>query len=461
MVEKSELRKVAAFAGLPDDQLDWFLSQSQELLLKSGDISVRQGDPAEAMFVVLEGQLQARGEFGGETVILPINGPTVTGVLPFSRMKQSAVNVRAVTEARLLRFPSSSFPELIQKMPELAQHLVGLMSDRIREVTRIEQQRDRLAALGKLSAGLAHELNNPASSAKRATSQLRNTLKRIKDAAHELGSRELTQQQRSEIEKLEASFIHHDNAPPDALAISDLEEKLDTLLRSHGQNDLWELAADLARKNVQPDALESLFATLDAVTARAALVRIAASAEIADLLNQIESSAQRISDLVLAIKEYTYMDQAPVQNVDVVKSLETTLTILNYKLKHGVDVKRDYQKIPLLVNSFGSELNQVWTNIIDNAIDAMGGKGELRLRTYRDDSCVVVEIGDNGPGIPVDLQPHIFEPFFTTKPVGVGTGLGLDTVQRIVKKHHGNIQVTSKPGDTRFQIWLPLSERAA
>ena len=182
--------------------------------------------------------------------------------------------------------------------------------------------------------------------------------------------------------------------------------------------------------------------------------------EIANLLNEIESSTSRISDLVRAIKEYTYMDQAPVQNVDIVKSLETTLTILNHKLKRGVAVQRDYQRVPLLVNSFGSELNQVWTNIIDNAIDAMGGKGELRVRTYRDDGCVVVEIGDNGPGISPEVKPHIFEPFFTTKGVGEGTGLGLDTVQRIVKKHRGTIQVTSKPGDTRFQVWLPLAEAA-
>lgn len=151
------------------------------------------------------------------------------------------------------------------------------------------------------------------------------------------------------------------------------------------------------------------------------------------------------------------MDQSPVQNVDIVKTLENTLTILNHKLKKGVTVQRDYQKVPLLVNSFGSELSQVWTNIIDNAIDAMGGQGELRVHTYRADDCVVVEIGDNGPGIPPEVQPRIFEPFFTTKGVGEGTGLGLDTVQRIVKKHRGNIQVHSKPGDTRFQIWLPLA----
>jgi signal transduction histidine kinase len=457
MVDKSELRRVTEFADLPDDQLDWFLSQAQEMHLKAGETYSRQGDPADAMFVILEGHIQGRGELNGEAVVFDLEPGDVTGVLPFSRMKQFTVGQRAVTDSRALRFPTSLFPDLIQKMPELTKRLVGLMSDRIREVTRLEQQRDRLASLGKLSAGLAHELNNPASAAKRAASQLREILKKIKSASVELGRRDLTAAQKAEIEKLEALFTQKDVIPPDALTISDLEDQIDSLLRSHGQNDLWQLAADLARRNIKPEILESLFASLDADTARAALVRIAASVEIAVLLHEIESSTSRISDLVGAIKEYTYMDQAKVQNVDIVKSLETTLTILNHKLKQGVAVQRDYQRVPLLVNSFGSELNQVWTNIIDNAIDAMHGKGELRVRTYRDDNCVVVEIADNGPGISPELQPHIFEPFFTTKGVGEGTGLGLDTVQRIVKKHRGNIQVNSKPGDTRFQIWLPLA----
>ena len=460
MVDNSELLLVPAFADLPDDQIAWFISQAQELRYKAGDTYLRQGTPADAMFVILEGQLELHGEMSGETVAFSLTAGDVTGVLPFSRMKQFTLNGRAVTDSRILRFPAALFPDLVQKMPELAKRLVGLMADRIRETTRIEQQRDRLAALGKLSAGLAHELNNPASAAKRAAGQLRDILKKIKDASLELGRRDLTSAQKAEIEKLETSFIQSDQPPPDALTASDLEEQVDSLLRSHGQNDLWQLAADLARKNIKPEALESLFAALDAGTARAALVRIAASVEVANLLNEIESSTSRISDLVRAIKEYTYMDQAPVQNVDIVKSLETTLTILHHKLKGGVVVQRDYQRIPFLVNSFGSELNQVWTNLIDNAIDAMGGKGELRVRTYRDDRCVVVEIGDNGPGISPEVKPHIFEPFFTTKGVGEGTGLGLDTVQRIVKKHRGNIQVTSKPGDTRFQVWLPLAETA-
>jgi signal transduction histidine kinase len=403
MVEDSELLRVPAFADLPGDQIAWFLSQVQELNYKAGDTYLRQGTPADSMFVILEGQLEVHGELGGETVAFSLDAGEITGALPFSRMKQFSVNGRAVTDSRVLRFPAASFPELVQKMPELAKRLVGLMADRIRETTRIEQQRDRLAGLGKLSAGLAHELNNPASAAKRAASQLRDILKKIKNASLELGRRDLTPAQRAEIEKLETSFIQHDEPPPDALAISDLEDQVDSLLRSHGQNDLWQLAADLAKKNIKPEALESLFAALDADTARAALVRIAASVEVANLLDEIESSTSRISDLVGAIKQY---------------------------------------------------------NIIDNAIDAMGGKGELRVRTYREDGCVVVEIGDSGPGISPEVEPHIFEPFFTTKGVGEGTGLGLDTVQRIVKKHRGSIHVESKPGDTRFKIWLPLAEAA-
>ena len=457
MVDKSELLRVPVFADLPDDQIAWFLSQSQEMNLKAGGVYTRQGDPADTMFVILEGHLQGRADRAGDLFVFDIEPGDVTGVLPFSRMKEFKVSLRAETDTRALRFPASLFPELVQKMPVLTQRLVALMSDRIRETTRLEQQRDRLASLGKLSAGLAHELNNPASAAKRAASQLRHILKKIRDASLELGKRDLSPAQKSEIEKLEASFTQVDVVPPDALTINDLEDQIDSLLRSHGQNDLWMLAAGLARRNIKPEVVESVFANLDRDTARAALVRIAASVEVATLLHEIESSTSRISDLVGAIKEYTHMDQSPVQNVDVIKSLETTLTILNHKLKQGVVVQRDYQRVPLLVNSFGSELNQVWTNIIDNAIDAMHGKGELRVRTYRDDGCVVVEIADNGPGIPDEVLPHIFEPFFTTKGVGEGTGLGLDTVQRIVKKHRGNIQVNSKPGDTRFQVWLPLA----
>ena len=458
MATPQELLRFPGFAGLPEDQIAWFLGQSTEVQLKAGEVYAKQGDPPDAMFVLLEGDFEWRGEFHGETIVMSAGVGDITGVLPFSRMKQFTVTGRAVSNGRILRFPSALFPELIQKMPELVQRLVGMMTDRVREATRIEQQRDRLASLGKLSAGLAHELNNPATAAKRAAAQLRETLYRIKEASLQLGRRDLTPTQKAEIEKLESSFTKVDRPALDTLTMSDLEDQIDSLLRSHGQNDLWQLAAELARRGVKPGELESLFENLDSGTARAALVRIAASVDIASLLSEIENSTSRISDLVRAIKEYTYMDQSPIQNVDVVKSLETTLTILNHKLKRGVTVQREYQPIPLLVNSYGSELNQVWTNLIDNAIDAMNGQGQLRVRTSRDNGCVVVEIGDSGPGISPELRSHIFEPFFTTKPVGEGTGLGLDTVQRIVRKHKGNIQLSSKPGDTRFRVFLPLAD---
>src|ERR1700678_3103769 len=290
MAENSELLKVPAFADLPEDQIAWFIRNSKEMILSAGDTAFRQGEPADAMYIVLDGQLQVRGDLGGETVVIPLAPGAVSGVLPFSRMKQFAVGARALADSRVLNFPASLFPDLVQKMPELAQRLVGLMSDRIRETTRREQQRDRLASLGKLSAGLAHELNNPASAAKRAASQLRHMLTKIRNASLELGKRALSPAQKSEIEKLEASFSQLDVVPPDALTINDLEDQIDSLLRSHGQSDLWLLAAGLARRNIQPEVVESLFAKLDADTARAALVRIAASVEIANLVHEIESS---------------------------------------------------------------------------------------------------------------------------------------------------------------------------
>src|SRR3984885_4370916 len=225
MADKSELLRVPPFVDLPDDQLEWFLSQSEELNYKAGDTYLRQGTPADSMFVILDGQLEVHGDMGGDAISFSLKAGDVTGALPFSRMTHFKVNGRSVTDSRVLRFPSALFPELVQKMPELTKRLVGLMSDRIRETTRIEQQRDRLAGLGKLSAGLAHELNNPASAATRAASQLRKMLTKIKNASVELGKRNLSPEQRLEIEKLEAAFTQHDQPPPDPLTMSDLEEQ--------------------------------------------------------------------------------------------------------------------------------------------------------------------------------------------------------------------------------------------
>ncbi len=385
MASSLELRRIAAFSNLPDDQISWFLSHVEEVPVQAGEAFVRQGDPADWMIIFLEGLFQWRGEFGGDTVSLPAQAGDVSGVFPFSRMKRFTVTGRALTDGRLLKFPVALFPELIQKMPELTATLVAMMSDRIREGTRIEQQRDRLVSLGKLSAGLAHEFNNPASAAKRATGQMRDALVRMRNANAVLWRLSLDDSEKSRIEEVEATLLRSDMAPLEALALSDLEERLESILRSHGQDNSGDLSAALARCNMSPDALASLLTELDSATARDAIIRIAATAELASLLDTIESGTSRISSLVQTVKEYTYMDQAPVQNVDVVRSLETTLGILTHKLKPKINVKRAYQPIPLLVNAVGTELNQVWTNIIENAIDAMPGQGELQVRTFRED----------------------------------------------------------------------------
>ena len=420
----------------------------------AGETFVSQGDPADWMFIFLDGLFQWRGEFGGDTVSLPAQAGDISGVFPFSRMKQFTVAGRAVTDGRLIRFPSALFPELVQRMPELTTRLVALMSDRIREGTRIEQQRDRLVSLGKLSAGLAHELNNPASAAKRASDQMRDTLARLRSANSELLWCPLDDSDKTKVEEVEAS-LQLEMPSSEGLALSDLEDSLESILRTHGYADPWELSAPLAKANMPADALTSLLNQLDPRTTRVALVRIAASAELSTLLRTIENSTTRISKLVRTIKDYTNRDQASLQNVDVARSLETTLDTFAHSLHTGIAVERTYEPVPLLVNTAGTELNQVWTNLIENAIDALDGKGELRVRTFRDDHSVVVEIADSGHGIPAEIRPYIFDPFFTTKGVGEGTGLGLNTAQIIVRKHGGTIQVTSKPGDTRFQVWLP------
>lgn len=459
MIGSSELRCVAAFSDLPDNQIEWFLSHAEEVSLQAGESFIRQGDPADWMFVFLEGLFQWRGEFGGDTVSLPAKAGDVSGVFPFSRMKRFTVTGRALTNARLLKFPAAFLPQLVQKMPELTTRLVAMMSDRIREGTRIEQQRDRLASLGKLAAGLAHELNNPASAAKRAADQLRLALGRLRSANAELWRLKLDESAKVQIEEIEASLLASDVTVLDGLALSDREENLDSILRSYGYVDSWDLAGALARNAMPRNTLISILTEFDAGTARAALMRIAASAEVSVLLATIESGTAQISNLIRTVKQYTYMDQSPVQNVDIVGSLETTLDALTHILRPGVKVIRAFQPIPLLVNTIGTELNQVWTNIIENAVEAMLGQGELRLRTFCEDHHVVVEIGDNGPGIPLEIESHIFDPFFTTKGVGEGMGLGLSTVQTIVRKHGGYVQVSSKPGDTRFQVWLPWPDQ--
>jgi signal transduction histidine kinase len=278
----------------------------------------------------------------------------------------------------------------------------------------------------------------------------------------------LTEAQREAVLMLEKKSAQHAASrvgpPEDPLALSDREEQLTTWLERNGVEEAWKIAPVLAEAGAKTEKLDDLKALLGPDLVGPAAKRIAAVITIFGLIQEIDNSTRRISDLVTAIKRYSYMDQSPIQEVDLKEDLENTLKIFGHRLKTGVTVVREYDPDLPRICAYGGELNQVWTNLIDNAIDVMDGKGELRIRAFRELDNAIVEIGDNGPGVPPEIRSRIFEPFFTTKKVGAGTGLGLDTAMRIVRKHHGTMDLKSKPGDTRFRVRLPIrgpQEKAA
>jgi len=457
----SELRKVEAFSDLSEDDLAWLASIATVFTFKPGDTVMKEGEPADRMTIILEGELQGRREsLGADAPVYTGRAGQVTGMLPFSRMTHYTITGHAMLPTRIASIPTSVFPDMLRRVPALGPRLVGILADRVREVTKLDLQRDKLAALGKLSAGLAHELNNPAAAGNRSAAALRDAFERLRAGDAELDRSQISLEQRDLIRAMETTALQRQAQakPKDALQQSDAEEFVGSWLDQNEIPKAWEFASILAESDFDVQALEELKPHLPVEALQAEVKRLTASLDISRLLQEIQNSTGRISDLVRAIKEYSFMDQAPKQHVDVAKGIESTLTILIYKLKRGVTVIREYDPNLPKIFSYGSELNQIWTNLIDNAIDSMKGKGELRIRTCREGNDILVEIIDNGPGVPPEIQSRIFDPFFTTKDVGDGSGLGLDTVYRIVRQHHGNISLSSRPGNTCFRVRLPIEQ---
>ncbi|MBI4732387.1 MAG: cyclic nucleotide-binding domain-containing protein [Chloroflexi bacterium] len=458
-MNKDFLRRSELFAGLPDADLDWLLEQADSFSLAAGEVLLEEGMPGDAAFIVIDGELEVKKKSDTQNILIAIRAPgEVIGEMALLDHAPRMATVRAVRPSRLLKIRGDTFQQLLSQKPSAALAILHTVSKRLRQNEAILRQSEKMAALGTLTAGLAHELNNPVAAVRRSVDQLRSALAGWAKTSIDLDRCTLTAKQISVINDLKIA-IEARPAPdlePDPLLQSDREASLQSWLETIGLEDAWELSPTLVSCSWELDSLQKLEASFDLETLPLVVKWLAAGCAVYSLLDETRMASERVSEIVRSVKAYSYLDQAPIQEVDVHEGLENTLVILRHKTKEGVKIKREYDTSLPHIEAHGSELNQVWTNIIDNAIDAMDGKGELTLRTYPNDGKIVVEIEDAGCGIPTEIQDRIFEPFYTTKPPGKGTGLGLHIAYTIINNHYGQINVTSKPGMTRFQVALPV-----
>jgi signal transduction histidine kinase len=456
-----ELRSLAILRGLPDEELDWLARNSRRVQLRQGDHMFERGEVADALWIVVRGVIQGFEEIGGQWLLVATtHRGEVTGRLPVSRMTHYPRHTVAAEPSEVLRLDASQLNELLAVSHELGRRLVAQMSDRVRGDVRLEQQSEKMIALGRLSAGLAHELNNPAAAIRRAAAKLAEHRARVPALVAGLVRHHVSAEGLGELAQVRSLGVARVSL--DALERSELEEEIAEWLDGQGVSEPWEVGGTLSDAGLTVDRLEDLARHLPREAVANAMEWLAGGIESDRILKEIGDAAGRISELVASIKTYSHMDRSAVHKpTDVRSGLDNTLTMLRHKLNEkSIRLQRDYAEDLPSIPANAGELNQVWTNLIDNAIDAMGHEGRLELRARENDMWIEVEVVDDGPGIPEEIHSHIFEPFFTTKEVGVGTGLGLGIAMRIVKTHQGHIEVRSEPGRTVMCVRLPIEPTA-
>ena len=459
------LDRVGPLQGLPFEDRLWLAEHGEEVVAQPGDILFEEGQPADRMILILKGEIHVRRQRGGPMELFIGRAGQMTGLLPFSRMKMSGGQGFAVTPVWALLVMKEKFPDMLAAIPSMTQRVVSTLLDRVREVTRIEQQAEKLSALGKLAGNLAHELNNPASAAQRSASSLVMELRSNRENRFKLVNLCLSDQQILGVEDWEQKIIsrstRHD--PRDAGEQIQLEEDLRNWLTDLPCDGAWEVAAQLAEQRATIGDLEELRDLIGSSEACVSLQYFARYLRSTRSVDTLLNSTARIFDLISAVKAYSYMDRAPILEVDVPAGLDATIQMLQSRMK-DVEIERNYEPDLPRISAYGSELNQVWTALIENALDALeetGHSGRLKLTCRLEGEMMLVEIWDTGPGIPPELQDRIFEPFFTTKAPGEGLGLGLDNAMRVVRKHRGHLSVRSDPGSTCFRVRLPLDQLQA
>ncbi|MGK7948942.1 MAG: ATP-binding protein [Xenococcaceae cyanobacterium] len=465
MLCPEELLRLELFQHLPKTRIDWICDRATLIKLTKGEILVKEGDPPRGFFVILTGSMGiSRRSDGIDMPIGQHDAPAFVGEIPVLTEEPVPVTFCAATDCRVYEIAGEDFLEVLHECRDFERTIFQTVQTRIKGLESFIRNREKMAALGNLAAGLAHELNNPAAALVRALKDVTPALLELQRMNLVYGQHNVDEDHTQQwLEVRDRGYDKIIEGHLDALTISDREEELLDWLEDYGVEEAWKLAEPLAAGGVTPEILDTLMDRWrdDSTELRDMGIRwLALSFDVMSSIQAGLRGAERISTLIASMKSYSHLDRGVQQIVDVHDGIEDTLRLFSYKLKHGIEIKRNYDRNVPKIWAYGSELNQVWTNLIDNAIDAMDGKGKIQITTSSCKDRVLVSISDSGAGIPEEVRSRIFEPFFTTKPVGKGSGLGLDIVRRVVEnRHQGTISCASQPGNTTFTIGLPIKAK--